>query len=736
MSTLLILDIRRIADTCDRKSHTENASALLERFRFVHVMRDISEHKKTEELVLQRLKFRDTSLIYSVDELMQETIDVCELLTDSKVGFFHLVDDDQQNLTLQAWSSNTLTVMCTVEGKGSHYPISEAGVWTECFHSREPVIHNDYAAIPNRKGMPVGHAPVLRELTVPVVMNDKVVSIIGVGNKTSPYTEHDVYVVKQFVTFAYEVIERKKAIVALQESEEKHRKLANEQQIILNSTSVGICFVKERKVIWANPAFDRIFGYEPGASFNKDTAELYVDIASYKKIGEEAYSAIMSGVVYSQDILMKKRDGSLVWCNLAGQAISPGDLEEGSIWIFQDITERKRGEKERLKLEQQFQQTQKLESLGVLAGGIAHDFNNILTIILGHCFMVKEDFDSGMTDKEHVQMIESAGNRAADLCRQMLAYAGQSPQVQTKVNLWLLVDEVVKMLKSAIKKNVSIQLDLKRDVPELTGDSAQIQQVVMNLIINAAEAIGDKNGTIRVVLNNAAIQAGQSVADFMGNAILPGRYACLEISDTGCGIDEDTQKRIFEPFFTTKFTGRGLGMSAVLGIVKSHDGALQLTSSPGVGSTFTVYFPLPAMADAIDTAQSVVAEIASPANATILLVDDEESLRTIGSALLNAIGFSVMTAANGREALGIYRERGSEIDLVLLDLMMPEMSGIETYHEIRNISRDIPIIICSGYGAESATDITATDDKTSFLNKPYNPAELRRVLNERLGGNG
>ena len=393
---------------------------------------------------------------------------------------------------------------------------------------------------------------------------------------------------------------------------------------------------------------------------------------------------------------------------------------------------RKKAEEEKIALEQQFQQTQRLESLGVLAGGIAHDFNNILTIILGHCYMAKEDYDSGITDKEHFQKIEAAGNRAADLCRQMLTYAGKSPMLQTQVNLWLLVDEIVKMLSSAIKKNVTFKLNLKRDVPEITGDTAQIQQIVMNLIINAAEAIGDKEGTINIFLTKTTILEGQADTDFMGNVISAGRYACLVVSDTGCGIDEETQKRIFEPFFTTKFTGRGLGMSAILGIIKSHGGALQLASRPGVGTTFTVYFYLSAVPKIAETAPQSSFLHLEKAKGTILLVDDEESLRIIGSSLLNAMGFSTIIAANGLEALELYRLRSDDIDLIMLDLIMPKMGGIEAYHELRKIAPDVPIIICSGYGAESVEEVINNDIYARFMIKPYKPEEIRNVMLEMM----
>ncbi len=404
-------------------------------------------------------------------------------------------------------------------------------------------------------------------------------------------------------------------------------------------------------------------------------------------------------------------------------------LPDGNVYgSCRDISNRKLAEKKMQSMEKQFQQTQKLESLGVLAGGIAHDFNNILTIILGHCFMAREDFDSQMTDKNHVQQIEHAANRAADLCRQMLSYAGNRPLLYEQIDLRDLVDETVAMLRSAIDKNVAILQSLKCEVPEVFGDIAQIQQVVMNLIINAAEAIGDKSGTIMVNLTQTTFQELLSETDYMDNTIPAGRYICLEVSDTGCGIDEDTKTRIFEPFFTTKLAGRGLGMSAVQGIIKSHDGALQLISAPGEGATFKVYFPLPGTIDSVEPAQSEGSTLAATANRTILIVDDEEALRTIGAALLNAMGFSAITAANGREALEIYREQGSGIDLILLDLVMPEMGGVDTYHELRKIKADVPIVFCSGYGIDGILENCAADQYVGAIQKPYKPDLLQRTI--------
>lgn len=407
--------------------------------------------------------------------------------------------------------------------------------------------------------------------------------------------------------------------------------------------------------------------------------------------------------------------------------------KEYFVAVFDVITERKRLEEERLELERKFQQTQRLESLGVLAGGIAHDFNNILTIILGHCYVLRELRAPESADRTHVRQIESAASRAADLCRQMLAYAGKSQLVQTRVNLWLLVDEIVRMLQSAIKKNVSISLDLKRDVPEITADSTQIQQIIMNLIINAAEAIGDANGAITISLAKSAVNADHPETDFFGTSILAGKYACLTVTDNGCGMEPETQKRIFEPFYTTKFTGRGLGMSAILGIIKAHNGALQLFSQAGAGTTFKVYLPVREAAETV-AIQPEEAPCASSADRgdTVLLVDDEESLRTIGMALLNAIGFEVITAANGRQAVEIFRQRKDSIDLVMLDLIMPEMGGLEAYRKLREMSATVPVLICSGYGAGEVADAIRDDQRAGFVQKPYTPNDLKKLFQELI----
>jgi len=386
---------------------------------------------------------------------------------------------------------------------------------------------------------------------------------------------------------------------------------------------------------------------------------------------------------------------------------------------------RKKADDEKLVLEQQFQQAQKLESLGVLAGGIAHDFNNILAIIIGYCALIKMDYENAET---HIPAIETAAGRAAELCRQMLAYAGKATLSRAQVDMRMLLDEMIVMLKSTISKNVLIKSELSIDIPMITGDESQLRQVVMNLIINASEAIGDVQGDIQVSLAISAIKAGQSDKDYLGKIIPAGHYLCLEVSDTGCGMDDETKRKIFEPFYSTKFSGRGLGMSVVLGIITAHSGALQLTSQPGQGTSFKVYLPAQSSICAGEEPLQQLSSIAWQGCGTILLVDDEEQVQLIASALLKKLGFTVIGASNGQEALEVYRKNTADITMVITDIGMPVMDGYALIRELKTLDPELPIIITSGFGDTEVASKISPENIAWVINKPYSFDQLREVL--------
>ncbi|MEI7934846.1 MAG: ATP-binding protein, partial [Chlorobiaceae bacterium] len=299
---------------------------------------------------------------------------------------------------------------------------------------------------------------------------------------------------------------------------------------------------------------------------------------------------------------------------------------------------------------------------------------------------------------------------------------GKATLSKTQVNIWMLMDEMVSMLKATIPQNVVIKPELSIGIPFINGDASQIRQIAMNLINNASEAIGEEQGEIKVLLTKTTVTAEHLDKDYHGKAIPPGGYVCLEVTDNGCGMDEETKWRIFEPFYTTKFTGRGLGMSAVLGIIQAHNGALQLFSELGKGTTFKVYLPFKTSASNEDENQKK-ADTPAPwqGSGTILLVEDEEPIRIIAKTLLEKFGFTVLEAVNGIEALELYRKNAADITLVVTDMGMPVMDGYALFRELKKIKPKLPIIVSSGYGEGDVTSRIAREDIAALINKLQNP---------------
>jgi len=431
----------------------------------------------------------------------------------------------------------------------------------------------------------------------------------------------------------------------------------------------------------------------------------------------------------------RERDGEWKESNLLlGERI-----RECGANLRNELEARRRAEEEKAALERKVQQAQKLESLGVLAGGIAHDFNNLLMVILGNAELALKESSPLSPARESIAEILAAGRRASDLCRQMLAYAGKSSFHIERVDLSELVEEMAHLLSSAVSKKAILNLHTEKRLPPILGDPSQLRQVVMNLIINASEAIGERSGVITVLTGATRCDEEYLRKTELADDLAPGYYVHLEVSDTGCGIAPEARARIFEPFFTTKFTGRGLGLSAVLGIVRAHKGALKVYTEQGKGTTFKILFP--AMKDEEGTPR----QDGGPGNAawrgkgTILLVDDEESLCALGARMLEHLGFEVLTAADGREAVGIYREKGNAIDLVLMDLTMPHMDGAEALGEMRRLNPAIRVVMTSGYSREDLAARFSAKGIDGVLQKPYTLAGLRELLSgllpaEREGG--
>jgi len=393
--------------------------------------------------------------------------------------------------------------------------------------------------------------------------------------------------------------------------------------------------------------------------------------------------------------------------------------------IGRDISEEKRLGDEKKKIEEQMLHTQKLESMGVLAGGIAHDFNNILTAIIGNADLALMRLNPESPVIENLKRIEKAAVRAADLAKQMLAYSGKGKFVIESIDMNRLVEEMLHMLEVSISKKAVLRLNLHHPLPTVEADATQLRQIIMNLVINASEAIDEKSGVIAITSGCMECDRKYLENVWLDENLSDGFYVFLEIADTGCGMNKETMGKIFDPFFTTKFTGRGLGMAAVLGIVRGHKGAIKVYSEPGRGSTFKIL--LPASSKLEEEFRSGTGDVSWKGSGTVLLVDDEESICDLGSEMLQELGFQVVTAKDGRHALQIFREI-PDFSFVILDLTMPHLDGEQTFRELRLLNPDIKVIISSGYNEHEVTQKFVGKGLTGFIQKPYRLQMMREVL--------
>ena len=397
-----------------------------------------------------------------------------------------------------------------------------------------------------------------------------------------------------------------------------------------------------------------------------------------------------------------------------------------------DVTDRKRLEEDKLAMERQLLHTQKLESLGVLAGGVAHDFNNLLMAMLGNLDIALLTLPGDSEARINIVRAEQAATRAADLTRQMLAYSGRGKFVVEVVQLADMVSECAQLLRTSVPRTIEFNLHLDASIPPVKADPGQIEQVVMNLITNAAEAIGDQPGTISLSTGRSRLSAEELKSSRLEQLPAPGEFSWIEVSDTGCGMDEATSKRLFEPFFTTKFTGRGLGMSAVLGILRGHQGAVFVDSAIGGGTRMRVLFPAFDPRQAPEPAPAPVPAQALRPGGTVLVVDDEPMVREACSAMVRSLGLQALTAVDGEDAVRIAADPARSIDCVLLDLTMPRMNGAAAFERLRELRPGLPVVLSSGYSEQSSLQQFGDRGVDGFIQKPYTLEMIRSVLGRIL----
>lgn len=692
----------------------------------VLVFRDQTNERQMQRLIQTRLALMEYALAHTLDELLTKALDEISVLVGSPIGFYHFVDADQKKLTLQQWSTRTLKEFCQATGKGLHYDLDRAGVWADSVHARRPVVHNDYASLPHKKGMPEGHALVVRELTVPVIRAGKVVAILGVGNKPTDYTDKDIEIVTYLSDVTWQLIEQKLADENLHLSELRYRRL---YQSMMDAFIVTDMHGRIRE---CNKSFRSMLGYTEDELRQLDyetlTPEKWHPIE--KKIVKEYVVPNGKSNVYEKEY--QRKDGTVLPVELRTFLIVNDEGKpEGLSAIVRDISERKSAEQEREKLRAQLNQAQKMESVGRLAGGVAHDFNNMLSVILGYSELALGKVDASDSLHNYLEAIYDAGKRSADITRQLLAFARKQTISPRVLDLNETMEGMLKMLRRLIGEDVNLAWLPSTGLGPIKIDPSQMDQLLANLCVNSRDAI---EGVGKITIETSQVTFDQAYcADHAG--FIPGDFVRLAVSDDGCGMDHETLGKLFEPFFTTKKTGEGtgLGLATVYGIVKQNNGFINVYSEPGQGTTFKIYLPL-YDGNTCETETQKTIETPEGHGEIILIVEDEESILKLSKKMLTGLGYTVLTAGGPKEAMHLVNDYTDDIHLLVTDVVMPEMNGRQLAEQLHTLYPNLKTLFMSGYTANVIAHRGILDEGVRFLHKPFSKKELAIKVRETLQG--
>jgi len=539
------------------------------------------------------------------------------------------------------------------------------------------------------------------------------------GYILKPFDVKDLRITIEMALYKHQMEKR------LRESEERLRMLIENAEDVITLRDI------EGHYLYFNSPSR--YGIEPASILGK-TPHDFLEQEDADRLTQQLQAVVASGKSLDVENRLQWR-AEVLWFS---ERIYPVRDNSGAIIgvasIGTNITKRKRTEEKLGRMTEQMQHMQKLESLGVLAGGIAHEFNNLLMTMLGNLELMLFDMPPNDPACEYLKEIENAAHRAAGLSRQMLTYSGRGSIVAEPTAVSDLIDGMMPLLEAAISRKITLRRLLAPDLPLVKADPSQLRQIVINLITNAAEAIGKETGVVSVTTGVTEVTPERLANAYVDDKLRPGPYVFIDVTDSGCGLDEHTLSKIFDPFFTTNFTGRGLGLPTTLGIVRGHKGAIEVQGRPGQGASFTVL--LPALAELAGTPDKPPSASISPpprATSTVLLVDDEEPIRTVTRRFLEKAGFQVFTAADGNEAIEVYRQHAGEIACVLLDLTMPNLDGEAAFQELRRIRQDVRVILSSGHTQSVAAKRFTEAGFAGFLQKPYRRADLVAKLRSVIG---
>jgi PAS domain S-box-containing protein len=704
----------------------------------ISILRDITARKQTEEVLRLRLRLFEFAAVHSLDELMQKALDEIGLITNSPIGFYHFVEEDQKTLSLQAWSTRTLQEFCQAEGKGLHYSIDEAGVWTDCVHQRKPVIHNNYAALPHRKGMPDGHAKVIRELVVPTMREGRVVSILGVGNKPSEYDGRDIEFVAYVADVIWEIVERKRAEEALRASEEKYRLLVE------TSTDVIWTVNEAQQFTYISPAILQLRGLTPEEAMQETVAEAicpeflprmtesFQKSAAFRVAGKTGFSDRM-------EIQQPHKDGSRVWVERITRELYDERGEQTSVLgLSRNITERKQMEAELIQARDAAEAANRAKS--VFLANMSHELRTPLNAILGFAQLLAREPNLTPKQQQNLETINRSGEHLLVLINGVLDMskieAGRVEMRSEEFDLHHLLLGLEEMFHLRVaQKELGLVFEYDPQLPRyIRADQHKLRQILINLLGNALKFTSRGSITLRVDM--LPIAGNEPAIDTLR----------FEVEDTGPGIPADELETIFEAFTQSDDNGQtqqgtGLGLTISRQYARLMGGELTARNKPEQGSIFVLTVPVEIVGQRGQVRPGKIEQrrvaglMAGQPVYRLLVVEDVEASRQLLIELLQPLGFELREAVNGPEAIDLWQTW--QPHLILMDIRLPVMDGLEATRRIRaqqQAGEPPPVIIAvtaSVFDEDRVTILAAGCD--DVLRKPFRETELFDTLTHHLG---